>query len=138
MTGRTVAVSSLARVIAGRIPAAPDTVRPGRAQLADVAAAIAEQFRPERIVLFGSRAAGVSTDESDVDLMVVMETSLRPAEQAARIRQALDLQPPFAVDVLVRTPEQVVVGLRDGDFFIEDVISLGAVLYEATDARLGR
>lgn len=138
MTMRTVGESSLVTVIAGRIPDAPGGVRPGREQLAAVTAVIAERFRPDSIVLFGSRALGVTTEESDVDLLVVMRTSLRPPEQAARIRQALDLQPPFALDVLVRTLEQIETGLRDGDFFIEDIMMGGALLYEAADASLGR
>ena len=138
MPERTVAVSPLVGVIAGRIPDTVGAVRPGRKQLADVVAAVAERFRPDRIVLFGSRAAGVLTEESDVDLLVVMRTSLRPPEQAARIRQALDLRPPFALDVLVRTPEQIETGMRDGDFFIEDIMTGGTLLYEAADTRLGR
>ena len=36
---------------------------------------IAERFRPERIVLFGSHAAGAADAGSDVDLLVIMETS---------------------------------------------------------------
>lgn len=137
MAEQTVAASSLPVVIAGRIPDVTGDVRPGREQLADVAAEIAARFRPERIVLFGSRASGMTTDDSDVDLMVVMATALRPPEQAAQIRQALDLQPPFALDVLVRTPEQIRAGLGDGDLFIEDVMLGGVVLYEAADTGLG-
>jgi uncharacterized protein len=129
--------SPLVGVIASRIPDVPSGVAPGREHLAEVATSIALRFRPERIVLFGSRAAGTSTEDSDVDLMVVMETSLRPPEQAARIRQALELTPPFALDVLVRTPRQIEEGLRDGDFFVENLITQGALLYEAADAGLG-
>jgi predicted nucleotidyltransferase len=134
---RTISDSPLVGVIASRIPDAPSGVIPEREQLAEVATSIALRFRPERIVLFGSRASGTSMEGSDVDLMVVMETSLRPPEQAARIRQALHLTPPFAIDVLVRTPEQIHEGLADGDFFVEDLITQGALLYEATDAGLG-
>ena len=34
--------------------------------------AIAREFRPEKIILFGSHAYGEPTEDSDVDLMVVM------------------------------------------------------------------
>ena len=33
---------------------------------------IAEQFRPEKIILFGSMATGEQTSDSDVDLLVVV------------------------------------------------------------------
>src|SRR4051812_28363195 len=94
--------SDLIERIAGRIPDAPDDARPGRAQLAGGAATIALAFHPERIILFGSRANGAATSDSDIDLMVIMETPLRPVDQAVCIRQALDLRPSFPLDILVR------------------------------------
>ena len=44
---------------------------------------IATQFNPEKVILFGSYAYGNPKPESDVDLLVVMGTPLRPSEQAA-------------------------------------------------------
>lgn len=79
----TISDSPLVGVIVSRIPDVPSGVTPGRMQLADVVTSIALHFRPERIVLFGSRAAGTSTEASDVDLMVVMETTLRPPDAKA-------------------------------------------------------
>jgi predicted nucleotidyltransferase len=129
--------TALVERIAGRIPDAPDGARPGRAQLAGVAATIARSFHPERIILFGSRANGAATSDSDVDLMVIMETSLRPVDQAVCIRLALDLRPSFPLDILVRTPDQIAVGLSEGDFFIRDVIAKGIALYESAHYSLG-
>jgi predicted nucleotidyltransferase len=136
MTDRTATATSLVERIAARIRDAPPDARPGRAQLAEVVAQIAETFRPERIVLFGSRAYGAPTEDSDVDLLVVMETDLRQPELAARIRQSLRLDPVFPLDIIVRLPAQIRLGLEEGDFFIEDVMTLGKTLYEAGDARL--
>jgi predicted nucleotidyltransferase len=130
------AASSLVERIASRIPDAPDDARPGRTQLAEVVAQIASEFRPERIVLFSSRAYGTPGYDSDVDLMVVMETPLRPLDQAVAIRQHLDLRPIFALDVLVRMPLQIERGLAEGDFFVEDVILGGITLYAAGEAVL--
>lgn len=137
MTDRTATATPLVERIAARIPDAPPDARPGRAQLAEVVAQIAETFRPERIVLFGSRAYGTPTDDSDVDLMVIMETDLRQPEQAAQIRQSLHLDPVFPLDIIVRLPAQIRLGLEEGDFFIEDVMTLGKSLYEAGNASLG-
>ncbi|MGH2559902.1 MAG: nucleotidyltransferase domain-containing protein [Thermomicrobiales bacterium] len=135
MVQQTDSDASLVKRIASRIPDAPDDARPGREQLADVVANIAREFRPRRVILFGSRASGTPDWESDVDLMVVMETPLRPVDQAVAIRQALDLRPSFALDVLVRTPAFVEERLAEGDFFLEDVIYEGSTLYEAGDAQ---
>jgi uncharacterized protein len=69
--------------------------------------------------------------------MIVMDTPLRPVDQAVLIRQSLDLRPSFPLDILVRTPDQIAFGLAEGDFFIQDVITKGSTLYEAAHEDLG-
>jgi predicted nucleotidyltransferase len=125
------------RRVVERIPAGPPGLRPSREEIAAVAAFIGERFRPERVVLFGSRAYGVPCVASDVDLMVVMEAPRGPLQEALRIRLALELDPPFPLDVLVRTPEQVREGLAAGELFIGEVLGKGVVLFEAGDAGVG-
>ncbi len=100
-----------------------------------IASQIAQEFHPEKILLFGSYAYGEPTPNSDVDLLVSMRTSLRPAEQAARIRKAIDF--PFPVDLLVRTPAQIEQRLALGDRFVRDVTRRGKVLYEADHGGMG-
>ena len=116
--------------IRSRVPASPDG-SPGHAdEIAAVAATIADRFRPERIVLFGSHATGTAGDESDVDLLVVLETPLRPLKQAVAIYQAIEHRIP--VDVLVRTPRQVAAP-SPRDLILRDVLRDDVVLYEARD-----
>ncbi|MGH2533172.1 MAG: HEPN domain-containing protein [Thermomicrobiales bacterium] len=115
--------------IAARIPRAAARVRPTRTRVAEVAAFIVREFRPERIVLFGSRAYGMPRADSDVDLMVIMETPLKSSEQRRAIRRAIDQRPLAYVDVHVRTPEQIAIGLAERDFFIEDVLLKGITIY---------
>jgi len=95
---------------------------------------IVERFRPNKIWLFGSFAHGTPTSDSDVDLLVAMDTSLRNVQQAVEIRKAVDF--PFPVDLLVRTPEQIAKRLALGDGFFHEVLTKGVVLHEATDARV--
>src|SRR5712692_7711865 len=90
---------------------------------------IAARFRPQKVILFGSHAYGIPTRDSDVDLLVVMESALRSVEQAVEIRKAVDF--PFPTDLLVRTPSQIAHRLQAGDQFLHEVISRGKVLYEA-------
>ncbi len=44
--------------------------------VANLVRCIVEEFHPERVILFGSHAAGTDHEESDVDLLVVMNTEL--------------------------------------------------------------
>ncbi len=98
-------------------------------QIAEVAQRIAQTFKPEQVILFGSYAWGQPTPDSDIDLLVVMEDSDRPARRSARIARAL-LDIPFPMDILVRTPEEIQHRLRIGDCFIQEIIQRGQVLYE--------
>jgi len=87
------------------------------------------QFHPKQIILFGSYAYGKPRPESDVDLLVVMETQLRESEQALRIRQ--HVTPMFGVDILVYTPSRLEQRLEWGDSFLSEITEKGLVMYES-------
>ncbi len=89
---------------------------------------IVRRFKPERVILFGSHAAGTADEGSDVDLLVVMETSEPVLRQAATIYRALDHHLP--VDVLVRTPAQLA-DPNPRDLILRTILSEGIILYEA-------
>ncbi len=93
---------------------------------------IALQFRPRRIILFGSYAYGKPRPESDVDLLIVMDISLRETEQALRIRQFIN--PLFGVDFLVYSPARLKERLELGDSFLKEITEKGVVMYESPDA----
>ena len=97
---------------------------------------VARRFRPRRIILFGSYAYGKPTEDSDVDLMVLMPRSRSKGRMSLKIRQALDYD--FPLDLLVRTPAEVRQRLRWGDCFIQEVLSRGKVLYEGANTRVGQ
>ena len=65
---------------------------------------IAERFRPEQIILFGSHARGVAGPDSDVDLLVVLPLEGTKHQKQVEIRLALrDF--PVPKDIIVTTPE---------------------------------
>jgi predicted nucleotidyltransferase len=96
---------------------------------------IAVKFQPEKIILFGSYAYGQPRPESDVDLLVIIDTPLRNREQAAQIARAIDYH--FGLDLLVRSPQQLAERLALGDFFLQEVTEKGKVLYARSDAGMG-
>jgi predicted nucleotidyltransferase len=95
---------------------------------------IAERFRPEKIILFGSYAYGTPHTESDVDLLVIMPAR-NVVDQSIRI--GLAFERPFSFDLIVRTPRQVERGLREDDWFLREVMEKGWKLYEAPNGRMG-
>jgi uncharacterized protein len=97
---------------------------------------IVEKFQPERIILFGSYAYGQPTEDSDVDLLVILPFEEMPVQKAIAIRQ--QVRSPFPLDLMARTAEQIQQRLEMGDFFIQDIMERGQVLYEANHARMDR
>jgi predicted nucleotidyltransferase len=95
---------------------------------------VAEQFRPDKIILFGSHAYGTPHADSDVDILVVMPAR-NQIDQAAKIELACD--PPFPLDIIVRTPRNMEWRLAEGDSFLREITTKGKVLYENVDAGLG-
>jgi uncharacterized protein len=97
---------------------------------------IVEKFQPERIILFGSYAYGQPTEDSDVDLLVILPFEDLPVYKAIEIRR--QIRPPFPLDLMARTSEQIQQRLDMGDFFIRDIIEKGRILYETNHSRVGR
>ena len=62
-------------------------------------------YAPEKVILFGSYAHGEADEDSDLDLLVVMDTELPPLEQYVRIRRVINHQD-LPVDIFVITPEE--------------------------------
>lgn len=99
--------------------------------LEEITRKIVHAFQPEQILLFGSYAYGTPTEDSDVDLLVIVESGARPAERSARIARVC--RPRYvALDILVRTPEEVAERLKGFDSFLEEILSRGKVLYQSS------
>lgn len=92
---------------------------------------LVRDYHPLRVVLFGSYARGTATDDSDVDLLVVMPYGGKAADVAVDIR--LKLRPPFPLDLVVRRPDQIRERIAMGDSFLREVVASGTILYEAVD-----
>ena len=95
----------------------------------DTVRQIVEQFHPKQVILFGSYAYGHPRPESDVDLLVVMDTPLKESKQALQI--CLTINYNFGLDLIVRTPATLAQRLAWGDFFLREIIKKGEVLYES-------
>ena len=89
---------------------------------------IAKKYRPDKIVLFGSYAKGNPGPDSDVDLLVIMDTKQSTWDLAVEI--SLALKHSFPMDIIVRTPQEIDSRLQQGDFFIRSIMESGKVLYE--------
>ena len=101
----------------------------GIREIRAVSRRIAREFHPRRIILFGSYARGTPTEDSDVDLLIIMPFKGRSTDVSVEMR--LKVRPPFPVDLLVRTPQAVRRRIGMGDCFMREIVESGKVLYEA-------
>ena len=102
------------------------------AQIQAYCDAVARDFHPQKIVLFGSYAYGRPTPDSDVDLLVIVPFRGNDAAKAIQIRSRFDT--PFPLDLLARKPEFITQRLRERDMFIEWVMTRGRIMYEEQHA----
>ncbi|MBV9010122.1 MAG: nucleotidyltransferase domain-containing protein [Verrucomicrobia bacterium] len=91
---------------------------------------IACEFHPQKIILFGSHAAGDAGPYSDVDLLVIIDSAEHPARTAARITERVHPRR-YSVDLIVRSPETIRTRLKMNDCFMREVIGKGRVVYAA-------
>jgi uncharacterized protein len=103
--------------------------KPVQSVLPDAIQRIVDVLQPQKIILFGSYAYGTPTPDSDVDLLVIMETNASKVERFRAVSRLLYPRP-FPLDILVRTPQEVEAAVQRGDFFIREVVEKGYTLYE--------
>ena len=89
---------------------------------------IVRAFSPLRVILFGSYAYGTPTEESDVDMFVVMEAQQPAWEMQKRLPRRIPL------DLHVRCPADIAYRVAHNDWFLREVFEKGNVLYDTAAA----
>jgi predicted nucleotidyltransferase len=90
------------------------------------------EYAPEKVVLFGSYAYGVPRAESDLDLLIIKETSERFLDRWVTVQRILTgTHRALPVETLVLTPQEIQHRLAVGDQFIMEILAKGKVLYAA-------
>ncbi len=101
-------------------------------EITSIVERIVASFAPEKIILFGSHAYGNATPDSDLDLLVIMETDLPAAERNRKISRLLRPRH-LPVDIVVRNPREIQRSLRRVDPFVHEILEKGVVLYARSD-----
>jgi len=114
-----------------KVPTIDQRERIPQEAIDEVVRHIVEKFKPQKIILFGSYARGEPRPESDVDLLIVMDTLLRESRQSLEIRRHLGVM--FGLDLVVYTPQHLKDRVEMGDWFLRDILEEGKVLYETRE-----
>lgn len=99
----------------------------GESVLDGIVRRIVEYYRPEKVILFGSRARGDADSRSDIDLAVIAETDKTFVQ---RLRESVDVVTESDVNVLIYTPREAAEMLEKKNRFMARIASEGKVLYE--------
>ncbi|MBN1675383.1 MAG: nucleotidyltransferase domain-containing protein [Kiritimatiellae bacterium] len=90
---------------------------------------IVDRFHPDRIILFGSYAKGQPTQDSDLDILIVLNVEGSIRGKANEIDLALaDRTVPM--DLIVVTPEQFERQKRTIGTIVREAAQEGRVIYE--------
>ena len=92
---------------------------------------IVREYRPEKVILFGSYSSGTPDRDSDIDLLIVKETGDRQIDREVAVATIVsDRKRLTPFDPHVMTPAEVTERLRIGDQFVREILDKGEVLYE--------
>jgi predicted nucleotidyltransferase len=85
------------------------------------------KYKPERIVLFGSSARGTMREDSDIDILIIKETSKRRLDRIKEVLSLVDYNIPF--EPVVYTSNELKTRLELGDPFVKRALKEGKVVY---------
>jgi len=93
---------------------------------------IKREYRPEKIILFGSYAYGRPGRDSDLDFLIVKQTSERRIDRRVAVAGIIsELNYFIPVEPMVLTPGEIQEQLKKGNQYIQEILEKGEVLYGA-------
>jgi predicted nucleotidyltransferase len=97
----------------------------------DIVRKIVTSYEPEKIILFGSYAYGEPDEDSDIDLLIIKDTDKRPIDRWIEVKRLVrDRHRRAPVSPLVLTNKELQDRLSIRDFFLQEILEKGQVLYE--------
>ena len=96
-----------------------------------------KQSDPYRIILFGSYAKGTADENSDIDLVVILDNNDVAKTYNERLKKKLYINKlvrkinyKIALDILVYSREEYKIIKNYGNYFIDEIEKTGKILYE--------
>lgn len=95
----------------------------------DIVERISRGFNPDKIILFGSYASGTSTNDSDLDLLIIKDSDLLPHRRSFDIQKLL-IGSMVPMDILVYTNKEFEEEQEDSYSFLSKALKTSKILYE--------
>ena len=91
---------------------------------------IKNEYKPEKVILFGSYAYGKPESHSDIDLFILKNTTKRRIERFCDVRRILREMKGVPIQPLVLNKKELDEKLKLEDDFILEIMAKGIVVYE--------
>ena len=98
--------------------------------IANIVKRIKDEYKPEKIILFGSYAYGRPNAQSDIDLFIIKKTAKRRIDRFCEVSRLLRDVKGVSIQPVVFTRQEVARRLDLEDDFIEEILRKGEILYE--------
>ncbi len=106
--------------------------KPSEQDIEEAVGKIVAGVDPEKVILFGSHASGKPDKDSDVDLLIILETDLKTIDRYCMVSETL-IPRPFPVDLLVYTRKEVDEQLTWTNSVVKEAVETGKVMHEKVD-----
>jgi predicted nucleotidyltransferase len=96
-----------------------------------------KQADPYKIILFGSYAKGTAGENSDIDMLVILDNNDVAKTYEERSKKKLyinrlvrNINYKIALDILVYSKEEFKIVKDYGNYFIDEIENTGRIIYE--------
>lgn len=94
------------------------------------------EYKPIKIILFGSYAYGNPTEDSDIDLLILKNTNERRVDRFVQVKRIIyNPNCKIPISPLVYNSMELKARIRMGDDFIKEIMHKGIILYERTSSQ---
>ncbi|MEK6808968.1 MAG: nucleotidyltransferase domain-containing protein [Nanoarchaeota archaeon] len=104
--------------------------------LSEIVEKLKKEYKPLKIILFGSYAHGNPREDSDIDLLILKNTNKRRVDRFVEVKRIIyNPNCKIPISPLVYSSKELGERLRIGDDFIKEIIQKGIILYEKAGSK---
>jgi predicted nucleotidyltransferase len=96
-----------------------------------------KKMKPYKVILFGSYANGNPTENSDLDVLVVLDSEEIAKDLDEKIKRdmpiskmLININRKIAMDLITYSKAEYEYLIRQNDFFVKEINNTGSILYE--------
>lgn len=99
--------------------------------LKEIVEDLKKEYKPIKVILFGSYAYGIPMEDSDIDIFILKNTKERSVDRIITVKRIIyNPNRKIPISPLIYEPSELEERIRIGDDFIKEILDKGIILYE--------